>query len=94
MLVIMTKKEKLCVDFASRWKKSWDNYILVADGFSAGQNSMRDEIISSLSSTKNDYLAAGSNESAAYIDLAITIIQNVGKEPVEVEYKDGSHQLV
>lgn len=93
MVSKMTKKEKLCIDYAERFKKNWEYYILVADAFSAGQKSMKEEILSSLRLEQKVYNDAGSGMSAGYLENSIHVANQTGLEIVEVEHKDGEHQI-
>lgn len=89
----ITKKEEICLKYAERYKKNWEYYILVADAFSAGQTSMRDEITANLQEEAHLLSQAGCGAASDYMQHSIYLAQNTGQEKVEQELNNGEHQI-
>lgn len=73
MKVKMKISEKMAIDYANKFKKNWEHFIIASDAYLSGVKDTL-EVLSTIPELDKDFLAMLSSL-------------------VEVEYKDGEHQI-
>lgn len=80
MKVTMKMYEKMAMDYCAKFKKDWATYCAVSDAYLNGYKDAMDNVL--LDCDQDDF----GNEPHWFI-------YDPGQEPVEVEFKDGSHMI-
>ena len=77
MKVKMKSVEAKCLESNAKHKKSWENYCIGKDQYLKGYKQA----------------VADLTELLAHDNNALTALYHVGQQAVEMEFKDGSHQI-
>lgn len=93
MKVTQTEMEVQCGQYSEKFKKNWDYYCLVQDAYINGYRQAKSACLSVLQDEKNILTSSGAHEASGYMDMSLYLVEGVGTEKSEVEYKDGAHMI-
>lgn len=88
MKIKMTQMEVWCIEQSKKLKGIWDYTCVSNDSFQNGWHKFRQEFIALIISNNNEL-----NLNKDQKEKLINLINNVGKDIVELEMNDGTHQL-
>jgi len=83
MKSLLTEKEITCNIYRERFKNNWEFYCLTGDAYSAGYEQARLDAINEVQLSHR----------VGNLSLILYYLMHMKSNRVEVEYKDGSHQI-